>query len=442
MNLEIDSPNAKHRKVGTLSNLAIYLTIFIDITGFGLIIPLIPFYVQSFNYGSFAIGILVGSFALMQFIFSPLLGKVSDRAGRRPVLLLSISVSFVSFLIFSFAVSYAMLLTSRIISGMATEYSMAQAYIADTTSPKERGAKYGRLGSMFGAGFIVGPAIGGFLYQYGDLAVGNGFLAAGLGATSLTLINLLFVFVSLPETLKKPNPDGENVPLSEKNSLSGTLKGPKKQVKDYFSDFFAALKKPLIGSVLFIFFIDSLAFSAIPVVLPLLGEAFFAIGPRDLGIVFTYLGIISIVWQGLIIGRLINKLGDGIFLIIGPSLMMLGLFLMPLVQDLVFFMVTISMISIGNGTNNTVIPTFISRRSSPMEQGKMLGIAQSWSAIGRVPGPLIAGTLFELSIVAPFFLSSGLLFLVSSLATYTCRRDRCIGKEQLLTISSEAANVQ
>lgn len=442
MNVDVDSANAKRSRAGTLSNLAIYLTIFIDITGFGLIIPLTPFYVASFNYGAFAIGILIGSFALMQFIFSPLLGKVSDRVGRRPILLLSIFVSFISFLIFSFAVSYAMLLTSRIISGMATEYSMAQAYIADTTSPKERGVKYGRLGSMFGAGFIVGPAIGGFLYQYGDLMVGNGFLMAGLGATLLTLVNLLFVFIFLPETLQKPNQDGKDVSLSENNRLRGVLKEPKKQVKNYFGDFFDALKKPLIGAVLFVFFIDSLAFSAIPVIIPLLGEAFFTIGPTDLGIVFTYLGIISIVWQGLIIGRLINRLGDGILLIMGPSLMMLGLFLMPLIQDLAFFMVTITMISIGNGTNNTVVPAFISRRSSPMEQGKMLGIGQSWSAIGRVPGPLIAGALFDLSILAPFFLSSGLLFFASSLAIHTCRRDKCISKEQLLTIPTEAANVK
>ncbi|MFX1486570.1 MAG: MFS transporter [Promethearchaeota archaeon] len=442
MNVETDSVNARGSRVGTLSNLAVYLTIFIDITGFGLIIPLTPFYVKSFNYGPFAIGILIGSFALMQFIFSPLLGRISDRVGRRPVLLLSVFVSFISFLIFSFAVSYVMLLTSRIISGMATEYSMAQAYIADTTSLKERGAKYGRLGSMFGAGFIVGPAIGGFLYQYGDSTIGNGFLVAGLGATLLTLVNLLFVFAFLPETLKRPNPDGRDVSFSERNRLTGILKDPKSQVKSYLSDFFVALKKPLIGSVLFIFFIDSLAFSAIPVVVPLLGEAFFTISPRDLGIVFTYLGVISIVWQGLVIGRLVNRLGDGVLLIIGPSLMMLGLFLMPLIQDLAFFVATITMISIGNGTNNTIVPTFISRRSSPTEQGKMLGIAQSWSAIGRVPGPLIAGALFGLSIVTPFLLGSVLLLFASGLAIYACRRDKCISKEQLLAFPTDSTDVK
>lgn len=170
----------------------IVLTVFIDITGYGIIIPLLPFYANEFQAGPTALGILIASFAIMQFFFSPLLGKASDKKGRKPILLISLLISFISFTVFSFANSYLMLLFSRIIAGIATERAVAQAYIADATDHKTRTKEMGKIGAALGAGFIIGPAIGGFLSTYG-------FSIPGYAAMILTLINILFVISFLPE---------------------------------------------------------------------------------------------------------------------------------------------------------------------------------------------------------------------------------------------------
>ena len=170
----------------------IVLTVFIDITGYGIIIPLLPFYANEFQAGPTALGILIASFAIMQFFFSPLLGKASDKKGRKPILLISLLISFISFTIFSFANSYLMLLFSRIIAGIATERAVAQAYIADVTDHKTRTKEMGKIGAALGAGFIIGPAIGGILSTYG-------FSIPGYAAMILTLINILFVISFLPE---------------------------------------------------------------------------------------------------------------------------------------------------------------------------------------------------------------------------------------------------
>jgi MFS family permease len=167
--------------------LVVILTIFIDITGFGIVIPLLPFYATSFQAGSAALGILVASFAITQFAFAPLLGRLSDRVGRKPVLMISIATSAASFMLFALANSFLILLFSRLVAGMATETAVAQAYMADVTQEEDRAAGMGRLGAALGVGFIIGPAIGGVLSVYG-------FWAPGAAAVILTLLNLLFVF--------------------------------------------------------------------------------------------------------------------------------------------------------------------------------------------------------------------------------------------------------
>ncbi|MCJ7713694.1 MFS transporter, partial [Candidatus Bathyarchaeota archaeon] len=160
--------------------LVIVLTVFIDIIGFGIIIPLLPFYAETFQAGPIYLGILIASFAIMQFIFAPILGRASDKFGRKPVLLLSLFVSFVGFTIFAFANSYLILLLSRIIAGVATERAVAQAYIADITDNKTRTKQMGKIGAAIGAGFIFGPAIGGALSVFGFSV--PGYLAMALTA--------------------------------------------------------------------------------------------------------------------------------------------------------------------------------------------------------------------------------------------------------------------
>lgn len=372
------------------STFAIAMTLFIDSIGYGIIIPLLPFYIQTFQTGSAALGVLVASFAIMQFFFSPILGRFSDKVGRKPVLLISIFVSTLSYIIFGFANSYLLLLLSRIIAGIATETAVAQAYIADVTTEKDRTSGIGKVTAARGAGFIIGPAIGGFLSVYG-------FWAPGIAAAILTLINLLFVLFFLSE------PSGNNQ-FGKSTGFDSESRSANKMLD--------ALKKPVIGSVLVIHFVVFFAFSAIPVILPLLGIAFFDIGPVEMGYIFIYIGTIQIFLQSFALGRLAQKLGEEPLIVIGPALMIIGITLMPLVPNILVFLASITMIALGSGIMRTIVPSFLSQLTPAQEQGGILGIASSIISIATVPGPFIGGFLFEFAGATAAFLSSSAILAV------------------------------
>ena len=394
MSEKTDPRNRRHARFGLSPISVIVMTLFIDATGFGIIIPLLPFFAETFQAGSAALGILVASFSLMQFIFSPILGRISDNVGRKPVLVISILTSVASFLLFAIANSFFILLLSRIVAGLATETAVAQAYIADITSKKERASGIGKVGAAHGAGFIIGPAMGGFLSVYG-------FSAPGFAAVFLTLVNLLFVLLFLPESLKK---ESSELPLSA-SSTSG-----------FFHKILAAFEKPLLGAVLMIFFIVFLSFSAIPVIVPLLGVAFFGFGSVEMSYFFMYIGAVQIILQGVVIGRLTKKFGEEKLIAFGPLLMMLGIFLMPLIPNIAVFMLSLTMIASGSGIMRTVVPSFISRVTPANEQGGTLGVANSVASIATVPGPLIGGSLFEFAgLAAPFFASAAMLIVAFGL---------------------------
>jgi len=368
----------------------VVMTLFIDATGFGMIIPLLPFYAETFQAGSAALGVLIASFPLMQFIFSPILGKISDNIGRKPVLIISILTSAGSFVLFAVANSFFILLLSRIVAGLATETGVGQAYIADITSKKERAAGIGKVGAAHGAGFIIGPAIGGFLSVYG-------FSAPGFAAVFLTMINLLFVLFFLPESLRQKDPILQVVADSNDGFLRRLLN---------------AFSRPMISTVLVIFFIVFLSWSAIPVIMPLLGVIYFGFGSVEMSYFFIYMGIIQIMWQGLIIGRLTEKTGEEQLIAFGPLLLMLGIFLMPLIPNIVVFVFSLTIISLGSGMMRIVVPSFISKISPVNEQGGILGVTNGVASIARVPGPLIAGFLFEFAgSTAPFFASAAMLMV-------------------------------
>ena len=363
----------------------IVLTIFIDITGYGIIIPLLPFYANEFQAGPAALGILIASFAIMQFFFSPLLGKASDKMGRKPILLLSLLTSFISFTIFSFANSYLMLLFSRIIAGLATERAVAQAYIADITEHRSRTKEMGKIGAAFGAGFILGPALGGALGVYG-------YSIPGFAAMILTLINILFVITFLPE----PQRNKENTP---ENTNSGYLRG-----------LLGSLKKPLYGPTLLILFIVTLSFSTIPVIVPLLSIDYFNFDSLQLSYVFIYIGLIQIVMQGFLIDLFSKRLGEEKLIALGPILMATGSLLMPSFQNVAIFYLANALLAAGFGMINTSIPAFLSKRSSINEQGSILGIASSVTSIANIPGPLIIGLVYDFAgSFVPFLISAIML---------------------------------
>jgi DHA1 family tetracycline resistance protein-like MFS transporter len=380
----------------------IVLTVFIDITGYGIIIPLLPFYANEFQAGPTALGILIASFAIMQFFFSPLLGKASDKMGRKPILLISLLISFISFTVFSFANSYLMLLFSRIIAGIATERAVAQAYIADVTDHKTRTKEMGKIGAALGAGFIIGPAIGGILSTYG-------FSIPGYAAMILTLINILFVISFLPE----PQRDKEKT-RERTSASSGYLRG----LPD-------SLRKPLLGPTLLILFIVTLAFSTIPVIVPLLSIDFFNFNSLELSYVFIYIGLIQIVMQGFLINRLSKRLGEEKLIALGPILMAIGTLLMPIFQNVAIFFLANAVLAAGFGIINTSIPAFLSKRTSLDEQGSILGIAGSVASIANIPGPLIIGLIYDIAgSFVPFFISAVMLataFLIGCRIYSACK---------------------
>lgn len=369
--------------------LVIVLTVFIDIIGYGIIIPLLAVYAQTFQAGPLSIGVLIASFALMQFFFSPILGKASDKFGRKPILLLSLFISFIGFTIFSFSDSFLLLLLSRIIAGIATERAIAQAYIADITDNQTRNKQLGKIGAAIGAGFIIGPALGGSLSIFG-------LTAPGYLSMVLTAINILFVLVFVPE----PKQNKKSLTQETASKLS------------YTQGVVDVIKKPLIRSTLVIFFIITVAFSAIPVIVPLLSFDFFNFSAFDLSLVFIFIGLVQIIIQGFSIDKLTKKLGEEKLIIIGPLIMAVGVLFMPLIKNLMFFYITNALIAAGFGIMNTTIPSIISKKAKFDQQGTYLGVTSSVASIANIPGPLLGGLLVDLGgIITPFLISSVLLLI-------------------------------
>ncbi|MFW9897367.1 MAG: MFS transporter, partial [Candidatus Thorarchaeota archaeon] len=364
--------NSNHYKSSYLQQIIILITIFIDATGYAMIRPLLSFYALSFNVGAFALGLLMNVFAVMQFIFSPILGRLSDKYGRRPLLLISISISSFSFLLFTIADSFWMLLLSRTISGMATEIPIAQAYIADITTNKNRTAGLGKVRAAFSAGVIIGPSIGGFLSIYG-------YWAPGVLTIVLTLINLIMVYFFLPETRL----------YARDNKIQNV------DTVGFIKNLRNAFKKPLLPSLFLIYFIVVLSFAAIPVLIPLITIDFFNFDEIQLSFVFIVIGIMQFITQGFFIGKLSEKLGEGKLIIIGIVFVFCAILLMPIIPIVIAFYFLIAFLSVGNGFVRTSVPSLISKLSSENEQGGFLGLSQSIVSFAFIPGPLIAGYFYE-----------------------------------------------
>jgi predicted MFS family arabinose efflux permease len=320
--------------------------------------------------------------------------------GRRPILLLSILTSVISFLLFALADSYFILLLSRIVAGLATELGVAQAYISDITSLQDRTAGMGRIGAAHGAGFIIGPAIGGFLSTYH-------YSTAGFVAAALAMVNLGFAFAFLPESKPADSP------------LVGSADEPGRLTR-----ILRFLSSPSIGLLLIILFIMSLAFSAFPVIMPLLAISLFGLSSSDMSLFFVYIGVVQIIFQGFIVGRLTARLGETRLVPVGALLMTFGVFFMTIFPHLLLFLILSTIMVSGIGVLSTTIPSFISKRTARHEQGQILGVTQSISSIARVPGPVIGGLFYEFAgVQAPFFFSAALLFVATLIGIHIARRD-------------------
>jgi predicted MFS family arabinose efflux permease len=385
---------------GSRSRLAVvFLTVFIDLAGFGLILPILPYYAERFGASGFGFGALVGVFSLMQFIATVLLGGVSDRIGRRPVLLASIVVGAVGYGLFAVAPAYAWLFAARAIAGFAGgNISVAQAAIADLTSPAERSHGMGLVGAAFGLGFIVGPALGGLAAHYG------GPSAAGMVAVGLCLANFVSAYFMLPESLGAEH--RAQRPLVDPAHLA------------------RGVRDPLFRPVFLIFGIVPLAFSGYTVALPLFAERQFGWDSRDLGVFFTIVGIVAALVQGWLFGKIHRRTGDRPLIVAGLLAMALGIAAIPFVHRGVAIYPWVVVLACGNSIAAPALTGLISTLAGPSEQGAMLGAAQAVSALGRFTGPLVFGQIYDQAGPGPAFVGAGLVMLVGWGGALGIRRGR------------------
>lgn len=384
--------------------LIIFLTVFIDLIGFGIVLPLLPFYAQTFGANSLWIGLLFTSFSLMQFLFAPLWGRISDRTGRRPIILLGLMGSAVSYLLFGLANSLVMLFISRISAGIAgANISTAQAYIADSTHSENRAKGMGLVGAAYGLGFIFGPALGGILSQWG-------YRLPGLFASGLALANFLAALMLLPESLKPGT-----TPARPAGGLNlGRLK--------------QALAQPQLGIYLVLFFLATFAFANLEATFALMTGQKFQLDARHNGYLFAYIGILITIMQGGLIGRLVKRFGEAKLVACGLLAMVFGLGLLPFMPGVAFLMICLLPLTFGHGASHPALASLISKSTAATDQGGVLGVSQSMASLARILGPVFGGFVYlRLGYQYPY-VAGGLIMLLAfalSLWSLAC------GKRQL-----------
>jgi len=350
----------------------IFIIVFIDLLGFSLILPLLPFYAETFGANPALVGLLVASYAAAQLVGAPLLGRLSDRFGRRPVLIISIFGTFVGFIMLGFAQSLWMLFASRLLDGFTGgNISVAQAYITDITDEKNRARGLGLLGAAFGLGFIIGPAIGGTLSVYGYAL--PAFVAAGF-----SLLALLGVVFFLPESLS----DEVRAELTKRKQEEFKLKNLLK-----------ALTRPRVGPLLQVRFFYGLAFATFQTIFPLFALYQLSLDAQGTGYVLTYVGILVVFVQGFLVGRLAKRYRERILIFVSLIVMTISLFAWALTPNLFVLLIVLIPIAFSAGILNTILNSALSKSVYQEEVGGTLGISASLESLTRVISPSAGGYL-------------------------------------------------
>jgi DHA1 family tetracycline resistance protein-like MFS transporter len=385
----------------------IFLTVFIDFAGFGIIIPVIPFYAQQFGAGGLGYGALIGIFSLMQFVATMVLGRLSDRVGRRPVLLATIFIGAIGYLTFAVAESYALLLLARMVSGFAAgNVSVAQAYIADITSPTERSRGMGLVGAAFGLGFIVGPAMGGIAGHYG------GPSGAGLAAAALCLLNLFSALIFLKESLH-----AEHRTIRPLFNIEHMVMG---------------LRDPLLRPLFAVFGLIPFAFSGFIVSFPLYAGAEFGWDEIELAKYFTLIGLVAALVQGYFFGKLSRRFSDRSLIVVGTIGMAAPIALTAFVPAAIWLYVLGFGLAFANSIVSPGLMGLISTLASATEQGAMLGAAQGLSSLGRLSGPFVFGELYDLASPAVTFMAAAGVMVVAWLVLLQgSRKAKAVGGRSL-----------
>ncbi|MCE2741069.1 MAG: MFS transporter [Sphingobacteriales bacterium] len=361
----------------------LFVTIFIDLLGFGLIIPILPIFALELQATSLQIGVIAGIYSLMNFVFAPFWGTLSDKIGRRPVMLISIFITMLAYVFFAFTSSLWFLIISRIFAGIGSaNISAAQAYISDITEPKDRAKNMGLIGAAFGLGFIFGPPAGGFLKS---LSGAGSVTLVGYFAATLCALNWLLAYAFLPESMKEKQ---------------HTKKFRFKPVADLIIE----LKKPIIRELFTINFLFITSFAMMQVTLAILWIEHYLLNEKQVGFVFMFMGLSSAIVQGGLVGILNKRFGEKQLLLMGAISMAIGLCSIPFVPVSYFLLQLISIIFIAfaNGCITPAISSLISQTADKFEQGQVLGMNQSFGSLARVIGPILGGVLYDMHFGLPY----------------------------------------
>jgi MFS transporter, DHA1 family, tetracycline resistance protein len=357
--------------------LIIFVTVFIDLIGFGIVIPVLPYYAEGTKFGATPsqVGLLFASYSVMQLIFAPVLGRLSDKYGRRPILLISLLGTSVGFLILGFATTLWMLFVGRIIDGISGgNISTAQAYIADITTKENRAKGMGLIGAAFGLGFVFGPAIGGILSRWG---INVPFLFAG----GLAFLNAILLYFALPETVTPDHP-------ARTSAAAG--RG--------WQQLIGALRNPQLGFVLTIYFLSIVAFSIMTATFSLFMMFRLGYDAFHNGWVFAFVGIISAIIQGGLIGKLVKRFGEPLLVIIGGLLFSASLLAIPFVTAATGLLAILTLgaaTAIGQALSAPSLSSLASKSAGAGEQGGVLGVMQSVASLARAVGPSLAAALIH-----------------------------------------------
>ena len=355
----------------------IFFTILVNMVGFGVVIPVLPFYATHFGATPAQVGWLFGIFSLAQFVFSPLLGRVSDRFGRRPVLILSTLGTAAGFLMMGLGGSLLMLFVGRIVDGISGgSLGTAQAYVADITTPEERSKAMGLIGAAFGLGFVFGPALGGWT------SVQFGYAAPMLIAAALALANTVLIFFLLPESLE-------------------TAKRGRGAGERLFPNLIRHVRPAPYVAAMATYFAMIVGFSMMTAVFALFVAKRHGFDEKATGYLFAMLGLVGVVIQGGLIGPIVRHLGEGRTATLGTAFLVAGLFAVPLVDGLSGLLIACAAIAAGNSLVNPVLPSIASQAADAEWQGRALGVLQSSASLARWIGPVLGGWLLTLDESGP-----------------------------------------
>jgi len=352
----------------------VFVTIFIDLVGFGIVIPLLTFYAEEFQATPLDVGLLMAVYSLMQFVFAPIWGNLSDRIGRRPVLFWTILGSTVGYLMLGFAGSLAMVYAGRIVAGITGgNLATAQAYIADVTTRENRARGMGLFGMAFGLGFIFGPAIGGVLSQFGTHVP---FLFAAV----LSFVNAVLLYFILPESRHKTT----DAAVPKVGRLTALM---------------TSMRERRFATLVIDYFLLVMSFSMMTTSFAYLTLVKFGYGAAETGYLLAFVGLLAAVIQGVVFGGLARRFGEVRLVVAGSFVLALTMFAVPYVGQnsggLIALLIVVAAFAIGNSIASPALTSLASKTAADNEQGQALGILQSSASLARAIGPLITGLLLN-----------------------------------------------